>query len=92
MDKSSICSEITAGSGQLTSGRNLPILVAGLHEGLHDRRANRTQSSDLLWKPVIKGIRISVLLILERISENESWKEILVSYPELKTEDIQAAP
>lgn len=42
-------------------------------------------------KPVIRGTRIPVSLILERISENESWEEIIASYPELKKEDIQAA-
>ena len=42
-------------------------------------------------KPVIKGTRIPVSVILERISENEPWEEILSSYPELEKEDIQAA-
>jgi uncharacterized protein (DUF433 family) len=42
-------------------------------------------------KPVIKGTRIPVSVILERISDNEPWESILKAYPELGKEDIQAA-
>ena len=42
-------------------------------------------------KPVIKGTRIPVTIVLEQIAEGESWKSILVLYPELTREDIQAA-
>jgi len=42
-------------------------------------------------KPVIKGTRIPVSMILERIADNEPWESILKSYPELHKEDIQAA-
>jgi uncharacterized protein (DUF433 family) len=42
-------------------------------------------------KPVIKGTRIPVSVILEQIAEGESWEEVLVNYPELKREDIKAA-
>jgi uncharacterized protein (DUF433 family) len=42
-------------------------------------------------KPVIKGTRIPVAVILEQISEGESWDKICASYPELAREDIQAA-
>ena len=42
-------------------------------------------------KPVIKGTRIPVSVILEQIAEGESWDAVLVGYPELKKEDIQAA-
>ena len=41
-------------------------------------------------KPVIKGTRIPVSVILEQIAEGESWKTLLAGYPELKREDIQA--
>ena len=33
-------------------------------------------------KPVIKGTRIPVTIVLEQIAEGESWKSILVLYPE----------
>lgn len=42
-------------------------------------------------KPVIKGTRIPVSVILEQLAEGESWDKILVSYPELTREDIHAA-
>ncbi len=42
-------------------------------------------------KPVIKGTRIPVSVILEQIAEGESWKTLLSGYPELTKEDIQAA-
>lgn len=42
-------------------------------------------------KPVIKGTRIPVSVILEQIAEGQSWDNLLAGYPELKKEDIQAA-
>ena len=42
-------------------------------------------------RPVIKGTRIPVSVILEQIAEGESWDSLLTGYPELKKEDIQAA-
>ena len=42
-------------------------------------------------KPVVKGTRIPVSVILERVAEGEPWTELLESYPELEKEDIQAA-
>jgi uncharacterized protein (DUF433 family) len=42
-------------------------------------------------KPVIKGTRIPVTVILEQIAEGTSWEKIMAGYPELRKEDIQAA-
>lgn len=42
-------------------------------------------------KPVIKGTRIPVSVILAQIAQGESWDDLLKGYPELKKEDIQAA-
>ena len=42
-------------------------------------------------KPVIKGTRIPITVVIEQIAEGESWESILTSYPELSREDIQAA-
>ena len=42
-------------------------------------------------KPVIRGTRIPVSVILEQIAEGESWDALLAGYPELHREDIQAA-
>ncbi|WP_081214295.1 DUF433 domain-containing protein [Neomoorella thermoacetica] len=41
-------------------------------------------------KPVIKGTRIAVYLILDLISEGYSFEEIIKLYPHLTTEDIKA--
>jgi uncharacterized protein (DUF433 family) len=42
-------------------------------------------------KPIIKGTRIPVSVILEQLTEGESWDKILDGYPELTREDIHAA-
>lgn len=42
-------------------------------------------------KPVIRGTRIPVSIILECLAEGESWNNLIAGYPELKKEDIQAA-
>ncbi len=42
-------------------------------------------------RPVIRGTRIPVSVILEQIADGESWDAVLAGYPELKREDIQAA-
>lgn len=42
-------------------------------------------------RPVIRGTRIPVSVILEQIAEGESWESVLEGYPELKREDIQQA-
>jgi uncharacterized protein (DUF433 family) len=42
-------------------------------------------------RPVIKGTRIPVSVILEQIAAGDSWETVLANYPELKKEDIPAA-
>jgi len=42
-------------------------------------------------KPIIRGTRIPVTVILEQIAEGDSWDVILSGYPELSKEDIHAA-
>ena len=42
-------------------------------------------------RPVIKGTRIPVTVILEQIGEGVPWDDDLKDYPELSREDIQAA-
>ena len=42
-------------------------------------------------KPVIKGTRIPVELILKMLAQNISGVEIIQEYPVIKHEDIQAA-
>ena len=43
-----------------------------------------------MGKPVIKGTRISVEFILERLANGWAEQKILDSYPHLKKEDLQA--
>lgn len=45
----------------------------------------------MLGKPVIRGTRIPVELLLRRISEGASEEALLASYPHLTREDIRAA-
>ena len=42
-------------------------------------------------RPVIKGTRIPVEVILGQLAEGESWDALLQGYPELARADIQAA-
>jgi len=42
-------------------------------------------------KPIIKGTRIPVSVILDQIAAGDSWDAIIGGYPELSTDDIQAA-
>ena len=42
-------------------------------------------------KPVIRGTRIPVTVIIEQLAEGDSWEQILAGYPELTREDIHAA-
>jgi uncharacterized protein (DUF433 family) len=45
----------------------------------------------MLGKPVIKGTRITVELILRKLSEGAEQSELLDAYPGLTSDDIQAA-
>ena len=41
-------------------------------------------------KPIVRGMRISVELILSLLSQGETTESILVDYPDLRREDILA--
>ena len=45
----------------------------------------------LLGKPVIKGTRISVELLLDRLADGWSYDDILAAYPHVTREQVQAA-
>ena len=45
----------------------------------------------MMGKPVIRGTRIPVELILRKMSEGASESDLLDAYPRLTREDIQAA-
>jgi uncharacterized protein (DUF433 family) len=45
----------------------------------------------MLGKPIIKGTRITVELILKKLSEGMSFEDLLEAYPHLTKDDILAA-
>ncbi len=45
----------------------------------------------MLGKPVVRGTRITVELILERLAGGATFDELLDAYPHLKREDILSA-
>ncbi len=45
----------------------------------------------MLGKPIIKGTRITVELILKKLSEEMTPEQIIKAYPSLTREDITAA-
>ena len=47
--------------------------------------------SIMMGKPVVRGTRITVELLLRKLAEGVSEGDILRDYPHLKTEDIRAA-
>lgn len=49
-----------------------------------------TDPNILVGKPVVKGTRISVELVLEYLTQTPDLDELFADYPELTREDIQA--
>jgi len=41
-------------------------------------------------KPIIRGMRISVELILSLLAQGETMEDILVDYPDLEPQDLRA--
>lgn len=41
-------------------------------------------------KPIVRGMRISVELVLSLLAQGETMDDILADYPDLTREDIQA--
>jgi uncharacterized protein (DUF433 family) len=50
-----------------------------------------TNPKVMMGKPVVRGTRITVELILRKISEGASEEELLDAYPRLTVKDIKAA-
>ena len=56
-----------------------------------DWTGNIESNPDILYgKPVIKGTRISVDMILEKMSNGQSFQEIILCYPDLTENDLYA--
>lgn len=45
----------------------------------------------LVGKPIVKGTRISVELLLDRFADGWSYEDILAAYPHVTREQVQAA-
>jgi uncharacterized protein (DUF433 family) len=45
----------------------------------------------MFGKPVIKGTRVPVDLLLDKLSLGESFQDLLAAYPRIKMQDILAA-
>ena len=45
----------------------------------------------MLGKPIIRGTRITVELILRKLGEGATERDLLEAYPQLTKQDIQAA-
>jgi len=57
----------------------------------HDRLERITANPGIFGgKPIIRGMRISVELVLSLLANGASFEEILGDYPDLEREDIQA--
>lgn len=50
-----------------------------------------TNPNIMFGKPVIKGTRLPVEIILEKLAYGETEEKILKEYPFLKKEDVKAA-
>jgi uncharacterized protein (DUF433 family) len=49
-----------------------------------------TDAKILAGKPVVKGTRIAVDLVLEELANNPDIHELLAAHPDLTQEDVQA--
>jgi uncharacterized protein (DUF433 family) len=93
------CQVATANKGgsQLTSSIQMPdprpVLLTCLYRRFTMTITDRIEVNPkvMMGKPVIRGTRIPVELILRKISEGASEADLLEAYPKLTHEDIQAA-
>ncbi|MBI5482813.1 MAG: DUF433 domain-containing protein [Deltaproteobacteria bacterium] len=56
-------------------------------------RHSRVESNPkvMLGKPVIRGTRIPVEIIVRKLAEGATVAEVLADYPQLREEDVRAA-
>lgn len=71
-----------------------PVRLASLdgEMGMHPLLNRITIGPEVCFgKPCIRGTRIWVSLLLDRLADGETEAELLVDYPQLAPEDIRAA-
>jgi uncharacterized protein (DUF433 family) len=58
----------------------------------HDDLLKRITANPAIFggKPIIRGMRISVELILGLLAQGESWDDLLADYPDLEVDDLRA--
>ncbi len=44
----------------------------------------------MMGKPCIRGTRIPVYLLLEKMAAGETFEQLLAAYPQLSTDDLRA--
>ena len=49
-----------------------------------------SKPSVMMGKPCIKGTRIPVYLLLEKMAAGETFEQLLAAYPHLAVEDLRA--
>jgi uncharacterized protein (DUF433 family) len=74
----------------------LPTLIGGRYHRWCEGTAMTTERIEInpavmMGKPVIRGTRITVELILRKLAEGATEAELLEDYPHLKPDDIRAA-
>lgn len=47
-------------------------------------------SDVMMGKPCVKGTRIAVYLLLEKMAAGETFEQLLAAYPQLTIEDLRA--
>ena len=77
-------------------GPNIPFaplpLFPSWEKKMEDLLNRITFDKDVLCgKPLIRGLRISIEMILELLAKGATEREILEDYPELEPDDIKAA-
>ena len=61
---------------------------ANVHPAYEDRIV--VDPAILVGKPVVKGTRISVELVLDHLAENPDVHELFAAYPRLSIDDVKA--
>ena len=58
----------------------------------NDRLLERINADPAIFggKPIIRGMRISVEMILSLLTQGETWDDLLADYPDLEPDDIRA--
>jgi uncharacterized protein (DUF433 family) len=91
--------DVSIGKATTLAFGNRVFAIARLEQGRYDELRETAMTTErieinpaiMMGRPVIRGTRITVELILRKLAEGESEGELLEDYPNLTTEDIRAA-